>query len=273
MALMEQPRRDNRNGNGVAASHKGAGSLSAEATLLRDAFARAGFKIDLDPEYGRRYKLDFVINRVQYIHAHINLGVKVTSRRDDAAAQEAFLLAARRNVVHKAIYIEVEEETLDTGGMSVAFGACMAFLFDRRQSATRHTGVRIFEDSTFQFFDLEENLRRLQRQQSDLGHRVGQEMTGSIIAYFTDKGFGFIEVEKDQKYFFHIANVLDDDLRLQLPSYHPGEDIPVLFKFGGSDGKKYPKALDITIDHSTYDDDDQYEDFEDVNDDEKEDVF
>jgi cold shock CspA family protein len=262
MSIFEPSRHEKHQGNGVPAPRAAEGASEA-ARRLAEALQRAGFQLDTDPEIARRYKLDMIIHRLQHIHAHINLGVTITTREDDLELQEAFLKATRRNVVHKALYIEIEEDLLDSGAMTVALSTCLSFLFDRRHAQTRAVGVRVHEDSTFQFFDLEENTRRLQRHQHDPAHRVGQEMTGHIIAYFTDKGFGFIEAEKDQKYFFHIANVIDDDLRVQLPSYHPGEDIPVLFKFGGSDGKKYPKALDVVVDQSRYDDDEEYEDIDD----------
>lgn len=262
MSLAQQAPREKRNTNGASRPQL-PHSESEEARRFGDILQKAGFQIDIDPEMARRYKLDFILTRIQHIHAHIHLGIKITTSQDDLALQEAFLKATRRNIVHKALYIEIDEEVVDSGAMTVALSAALSFLFDRRYNQTRCGGVRVFEDSTFQVFDVEENTRRLQRNQHDPGHRIGQEMVGHIIAYFTDKGFGFIESDKDQKYFFHIANVLDDDLRIQLPSYHPGEDIPVLFKFGGSDGKKYPKALDVVVDHNSYDDDEKYEDIED----------
>ena len=76
---------------------------------------------------------------------------------------------------------------------------------------------------------------------------LGAPIQGRIIAYFTDKGFGFIQTDEERKFFFHIANVVDDDLRGELPSYVPGETIDVAFQYGGHDGKKYPKAINVAL--------------------------
>lgn len=240
----------------VALGHgaRGAELLDA-AAMMRTQMERQGYRVDYLPEYDRRYKLGFLVTRIQDIHAHVSLGVQVTTQGDDLALLEHFLDGTRRGVVHKSILIEINPDTLTTGGIPVAIAACSAFLFDRRYGHFKSIGLRVFEDCTFHFFDIEENLRRLRRDASEETSRVGQEMEGSIIAYFTDKGFGFIEAGRDQKFFFHIANVTDDELRLQLPSYIPGDLLPVRFKFGGSDGKKYPKAIEVRLDGEAEGDD------------------
>ncbi len=252
---------------GVAEDEPRGASGASQKTInaFSDALEVAGCRLDRDPEYLTQYKLDVVVARIQKIHAHVNLGVVLSTSQDDLDQQSEFLETSRRGVVHKAIFIEIDESTLHTGAIPVAISACMAYLFDRRYGQLKAIGLRVFEDCTFHYFDVEENVRRLRRDAQHLNHRIGQELGGHIIAYFTDKGFGFIEVEKDQKFFFHIANVVDDELRVQLPTYQPGELIPVLFKYGGSDGKKYPKAIDVLLD-AEYDDDD-YEDDDEEGDD------
>src|SRR5690606_13374643 len=114
-------------------------------------------------------------------------------------------------------------------------------------SQHRSVGVRIHEDCLFQFFEVEEALNRLERKFVDDDLVIGDSLDGKIIAYFTDKGFGFIQTEDERKFFFHIANVVDDDLRARLPAYVLGEVIPVEFQFGGNDGKKYPKAINVAL--------------------------
>ncbi len=263
MSVMESPRHNTATpGNGTMANPVSQDAVAADiGARLCEKLEAAGCRLDNDVDYLERYQFTCVVSRIREVHVHVNLGVQITNRKDDLVRQEKFLDASRRGFVHKAIFIEVDDNIIAAGGLLVASSACFAFLFDRRYNHFKNIGLRIFEDCTFHFFDIEENVRRLQRSTQDPGHRVGQELTGNIIAYFTDKGFGFIETEKDLKFFFHIANVIDDDLRVQLPSYHPGEDIPVIFKFGGSDGKKYPKALDVVIDQSEYEDEDEYEDY------------
>lgn len=274
MAVFEQshsgPNDDVSEEQAPAAKSGGAPSTQPSPDLKADAvksmrlrLQESGYRIDYDPEYDRRYKLDFIITRIRDIHAYVNLGVQLSIRSDDLELQEKFLDGARRGVVHKSVLIEVDEHTVHTGAIPVATSACMAFLFDRRYSNFKCIGLRVFEDCTFHFFDIEENVRRLRRHAQDDSSRLGQEMSGNIIAYFTDKGFGFIESSSDQKFFFHIANVVDDELRVQLPSYIPGDVLPVIFKYGGSDGKKYPKAIEVEMDgqeYDEYDDDDDDDD-------------
>ncbi len=270
-AFHEQSKPNGSAGNGALKMSQdrtpgtGVDSPDASHADITAAFSTSleehGCRLDRDPDYLSQYNLDAVVTRISRIHAHVNLGIRIHTGTDDLDTQTVFLDTSRRGVVHKAIYIELHPNTVFTGAIPVAISACMAFLFDRRYSHFKSIGLRIFEDCTFHYFDVEENVRRLRRDTQHMGHRIGQELAGHIIAYFTDKGFGFIEAEKDQKFFFHIANVVDDELRAQLPTYQPGELIPALFKYGGSDGKKYPKAIDVLLD-AEYDDDDDYDDDE-----------
>ncbi len=226
------------------------GSANDEAEVIeivRKALQERGFRLDYDEEYDQHYNLKFIVTRIRSIHAHVNLGVQITVDSDNLDTQRKFLEGSRRGVVHKAIYVELDSSNVETGAIPVAISACMSFLFDRRYSHFKCIGLRVFEDCTFHFFDVEENARRLSRHVADSQSHIGQDMSGNIIAYFTDKGFGFIESEDDQKFFFHIANVVDDELRLQLPAYVPGDVLPVMFKYGGSDGKKYPKAVEVVL--------------------------
>lgn len=204
-------------------------------------------KIDYDPVYAELYSIDFVVNRFEGIHALVNLGVRVTFQTEDYQAQEKFLEASKKGVVHKSVYVEFARKNLEGGALLIAYAAFLAFLFDQRYRDFRAVGLRIFDDNTFHFFSLEENIRRLRREQHEDSNEYDREISGEIIAYFTDKGFGFIEDDEAQKFFFHIANVVDDDLRIQLPSYTQGDTIPVHFFYGGSDGKKYPKAINVAL--------------------------
>ncbi len=217
------------------------------ADELQDYFDRAGADLEADPNFRQRYLLDFTVTRLQDVHAHVNLGVHVSGALDDLERQEKFLQAARRGIVLKAIYIELADTSLSSGALLVAFGACLSFLFDRRYAQVKSTGIRIKEDCSFHFFDLEENVERLQRMSFDEELDIGEDLEGRVIAYFTDKGFGFIQTDEERKFFFHIANVVDDELRARLPAYVPGEIIPVDFQYGGNDGKKYPKAINVSL--------------------------
>lgn len=223
---------------------------------LRGYFERAGAVIDTNERFRDEYLLDFTLTALEDVHAHVNLGVHVTSHADDLGRQQAFLEASKRGVVLKSLYVEIDERTVDSGGLLVGFGTCLSFLFDRRYAQVKALGVRVYPDCSFNFFDLEESVDRLERMSLDEELAVGQDIDGRIIAYFTDKGFGFIQTEEERKFFFHIANVVDDELRTRLPAYVPGEIIPVEFQYGGHDGKKYPKAINVSIIDEEYDDDD-----------------
>ena len=215
------------------------------ANLFRGYFEEFGCRIDVEEDYKLRYNIDFCITRVRGVHAAVNLGLHLTQDTDNRARQETFLEAARLGVVAKSVYVEVCTATLDAGVIPITFVACLSFLFDRRYHHSRAIGLRVFEDSSFHFFDLEENVRRLRKDFHDATHDSEEVIYGDIIAYFSEKGFGFIEDEDQQKFFFHIANVVDEELRRQLPNYAQGDAIPVRFCYGGSDGKKYPKAIDV----------------------------
>ncbi len=222
---------------------------------LRTRFEEAGAILTVDDSFVEHYNLDFTVTRFDPVHAHVNLGVHVTSARDDLDDLNKFLQASKRGIVLKSVYIEMSEVAVDTGGVLVALGACLAVLFDRRHQPSKCIGVRIFEDCSFQFFDLEETVNRLERRFLDDDLAIGDDLAGRIIAYFTDKGFGFIQTDDDRKFFFHIANVVDDDLRARLPGYVLGEIIPVDFQYGGNDGKKYPKAVNVSVNDEYYEDD------------------
>lgn len=231
--------------DGIDEANWSDGELS---NFVRDQLSEVfGGKIDFDPVYSELYCLDFVVNRFEGLHALVNLGVKATFTTEKHSDQEKFLEASKKGVVHKAIYIEFCRKNLHHGALRVAHAAFLAFLFDQRYRDFRAVGLRIFDDCTFHFFSLEESIRRLRREQHEGTNEYDREIEGEIIAYFTDKGFGFIEDAEAQKFFFHIANVVDDDLRIQLPSYNQGDTIPVQFFYGGSDGKKYPKAINVAL--------------------------
>lgn len=220
---------------------------------LKSHFENAGAIITENDKFRETYSLDFAINAIEDVHAHVNLGVHITSDLDDADQITKFGAASKKGIVLKSIYIEVHPEVADEkGSFLVAFGACLTALFDRRHTHAKALGVRINEDCSFQFFNLEDSIQRLDRLSEDEDLAIGDEMDGRIIAYFTDKGFGFVQTDDNRKFFFHIANVVDDDLRSRLPSYVLGEIIPVVFQYGGNDGKKYPKAINVSLSDEDY---------------------
>ena len=233
--------------NGAPSDGSCAGDRVDITKPFKDFFEKRGCRIDVDETYRDRYNIDFGVSRVEGVHAAINLGIHVTLESDNYGQQEVLLEAARKGVVSKSVYVELCANSLDAGCVPIAYAACLSFIFDRRYQHAKTVGLRIFEDSSFHFFDLEENVRRLRKDLHDAAHDITTKLRGTIIAYFADKGFGFIEEAEAQKFFFHIANVVDEKLRLRLPAYVQGESIPVYFAYGGSEGKKYPKAVDVVV--------------------------
>lgn len=214
---------------------------------LMSYFRDAGAHIEQVERFQTQYGLHFSLTRFERLDAHVNLGVHLTTELDQLDAMERFTQVVRRGIALKALYIEVHPDTLQGGGVLVALGAALAFLFERRHASSRSLGLRIDEDCSFQFFELDDTVDRLTRRDLDGDLQIGEALLGRIIAYFSEKGFGFIQTEEEHKLFFHVANIADDELRTKLPGYVPGEVIPVEFQYGGHDGKKYPKAINVTL--------------------------
>lgn len=214
---------------------------------LSDQIERAGGRVEVEEKFESQYGLDFTVTRFENVYAHVNLGVHITPMLDDLEEIERFAQVSKRGIVMKSLYIEIDQDTLDGGGLLVALGVCLSVLFERRHQQARAMGVRIHEDCSFHFFTLDDAIHRLDMSEREDDLQIGEDIEGRIIAYFTDKGFGFIQNEEEQKFFFHIANIVDDELRTRLPSYVPGEIIPVDFQYGGNDGKKYPKAINVAL--------------------------
>ncbi len=214
---------------------------------LIEQIERAGGRVEREERFEEKYGLDFTITRFENVYAHVNLGVHITPTLDDLDELERFAQLAKRGIVMKSLYIEIDQDTLDGGGLLVALGTCLSVLFERRHHQARSIGVRIHEDCSFHFFSMDDAIHRLDLHEREDDLQIGEDIEGRIIAYFTDKGFGFIQNDDEQKFFFHIANIVDDELRARLPSYIPGEIIPVDFQYGGNDGKKYPKAINVAL--------------------------
>lgn len=216
------------------------------AERLQERFESAGAMLSSSAKYKENYNLDFIVNGMEDIPAHVNLGVFITPEKDNFEAIQKFAAASKRGIIHKAVYIEIHEEFEIEAGSLVAFGVCLSVLFDRKYQDLKALSVKIQEDCSFVVSDLNESVERLENMVDD-DTAIGDELDGRIIAYFVDKGFGFVQNEETRKYFFHIANVVDDDLRARLPEYTVGEIIPVVFQYGGTDGKKYPKAINVSL--------------------------
>lgn len=222
--------------------------LSEEALSFWNYFESAGATLLFNQQFFNDYAFDFSIVRYENLYAHVNLAIHVTTVHDDIDAMERFVNGANRGICLKALYVEIDPSTVNTGSQVVGFGAALNFLFQRPADEHRCYGIRIFQDCSLQYFNLENNISRLNRLANLDDLAIGDTFKGKITHYFTDRGFGFIQIDTDHKFFLHIANIADDRLRTKLAEYSVGEVIPVEFQFGGSDGGKYPKAINIVLD-------------------------
>jgi len=216
--------------------------------LFSGFFEENGCRIDVDEHYRDRYGIDFSISHVDGVHSAFNLGIHLSFEPDCHKTQDLFLEATKRGVVSKGLYIEICANEIDTGVIPVTFFSSLSFLFNRRFSETQNWGLKVFQNHTFHFFDLEDNVRHLRITERESVFSKDEELKGKVVAYFKSKGYGFIISSgsgKESKFFFHIANVKNNTLRDQLEAYTEGSAIPVCFTYGGSNGQKYPKALNV----------------------------
>lgn len=212
---------------------------------------KMGFRIDSYDNYQEKYGIDFIISRVNGIHATVSLAVRFTRTEADLAGQERLIQSIEQGIATKALYVEAFADA-DTGLFPLVHAACIVVMFDMGYSEWKTVGLRVHEDKVLRFFNLVRNVQslRIPRPVSKSNGTHGSNvLCGDIVAYVVDRGFGFIEDEAEQKFFFHIANVEDVELEESLTEFKEGEKIPVKFQNGGvGAGKKFPKAISVVED-------------------------
>lgn len=186
---------------------------------LRTKLESLGCRIYHDQTYDHQYKLDFIVNGfrdVARLPEHI--GLQITANRDDSAKQREFLQIQKRSfVVPKAVYLEVDPDAdVEQGAATLVYAALLTLVFNAAHRKRRIVGLRLSRGFSFEFFDLEENIRRLQGfEKGDYAPRATQEsdavLVGKIINFHKEKGYGFIECERrPNNVFFHIRNDVDE---------------------------------------------------------------
>ena len=196
-----------------------------------------------DPALAERYGIDFVLDRLDGLDVLLRIGVRLAPELGDVADQERFVHALRQGVVPRGLFVEVSRAAEDLGAHQLLVPALLAYAFDHRYRDMRAGYLRFALDATYQIVSLEDHLRRAST--STLPSAAEPRVEGRIIAYFAEKGFGFIEDDTGEKYFFHVIQVEDDALRATLTRFLPGERLSVSFVYGGHDGRRYPKALSL----------------------------
>jgi hypothetical protein len=218
-----------------------------------------GCRIQRDQRLDHKHKLDFVITNYIDNPNFYSLGVQITTKLDQVDKQEEFLRANQSSrVTTKALYLELSEKIdLDDGGALGVLAAILEFQFNRSYAPIKLSAARIYDDLTYQFFDLAARVKqlkeRLEKQQFTTEIRekllvVGiapspgiavppgpalvtavsasaPGVCGSIDSYVRQGGHGTIECDDGTRYFFHISHVTDDALRERLNAI-PHSSIP-----------------------------------------------
>ena len=209
---------------------------------------KKGFRVEEYDDYYENYGIDFVLTRMEGVHAALSLGVRF-SRFRDKEAQRNIVQAVDQGVVQKALYIEAHPE-VGMAAFPIAQAMCVTYLFDARYSASKALSIRFRRDKRFTSVELRNGHRRTngvpRSHRSSKKPRIyARDVEGLITTYVVNRGFGFIE-SGGQSFFFHIANVEEETLKDRLTRFSEDDKIPVVFDNAGiTPGKKYPKALSV----------------------------
>jgi|SRR5277367_4460905 len=240
-----------------------------------------GCRIQRDPRLDHKHKLDFVITNYIDNPNFYSLGVQVTTKLDVIEKQEEFLKANQASrVTTKSLYLELSDRIdLDDGGALAVLAVILEFQFNRTYANVKLAAARIYEDLTFQFYDLPARVKQLRERFEEeqwkaevtSGHfssrdKFGdaavastggaaaraEQLHGTIDSYVRQGGHGIIQGEGDNRYFFHISHVTDEELRDQLNalplSTEPARlTVNVGFLSAGftKPGARYPEARNV----------------------------
>ena len=231
---------------------------------LRTRLEALGCRIYYDQTYDHQYKLDFIVNGfrdVARLPEHI--GLQITANKDDVAKQREFVYVQKKSfVVPKAVYLEADPSAdMEQGAATLVYAALLTLVFNRAYKYRRVVGLRLTRNFSFEFFDLEENIRRLQGfEKNPRPPRViplsEEILSGKIINFNKEKGYGFIECSsRPNNVFFHIRNDVDEDVLAKIDSVQEEStgwrqlDIPVSFREKSviRFGEDKPAAFDIKL--------------------------
>ena len=231
---------------------------------LRTKLEALGCRIYYDQTYDHQYKLDFIVNGfrdVARLPEHI--GMQITANKDDVTKQREFVYVQKKNIiVPKAVYLEADPVAdIEQGAATLVYAALLTLVFNRAYRYRRVVGLRLTRNFSFEFFDLEENIRRLLEVDKTVKPQRSvtlseQLLVGKIINFNKEKGYGFIECEsRPNNVFFHIRNDVADDVLTRIESVQEEStgwrqlDIPVSFREKSviRFGEDKPAAFDIKL--------------------------
>ena len=231
---------------------------------LRTKLEALGCRIYYDQTYDHQYKLDFIVNGfrdVARLPEHI--GMQMTANKDDVTKQREFVYVQKKNIiVAKAVYLEADPVAdIEQGAATLVYAALLTLVFNRAYRYRRVVGLRLTRNFSFEFFDLEENIRRLLDMDKTVKPQrsvtLSEELlVGKIINFNKEKGYGFIECEsRPNNVFFHIRNEVGEDVLSRIESVQEEStgwrqlDIPVSFREKSviRFGEDKPAAFDIKL--------------------------
>ena len=231
---------------------------------LRTKLEALGCRIYYDQTYDHQYKLDFIVNGfrdVARLPEHI--GMQMTANKDDVTKQREFVYVQKKNIiVAKAVYLEADPVAdIEQGAATLVYAALLTLVFNRAYRYRRVVGLRLTRNFSFEFFDLEENIRRLLDMDKTVKPQrsvtLSEELlVGKIINFNKEKGYGFIECEsRPNNVFFHIRNDVGEDVLSRIESVQEEStgwrqlDIPVSFREKSviRFGEDKPAAFDIKL--------------------------
>lgn len=81
--------------------------------------------------------------------------------------------------------------------------------------------------------------------QAEKKEKTIHQPDGHIFSYFSDRGFGYLNSNTGQRYFFHRTAIIDPELHKKINNFDPANKIPVTFE--PTEGPRGPLALRVTV--------------------------
>ncbi len=144
-----------------------------------------GCRIQRDPRLDHKHKLDFVITNYIDNPNFYSFGVQITTKLDQLEKQEEFLKANQASrVTTKALYLELSDKVdLEDGGALAVLSVILDFQFNRSYSNVRLSAARIYDDLTYQFYDLAARVKQLHERADEQHWRIEQASPGAARSF------------------------------------------------------------------------------------------
>jgi hypothetical protein len=148
-----------------------------------------GCRIQRDQRLDHKHKLDFVITNYIDNPNFYSLGVQITTKLDLFEKQEEFLRANQSSrVTTKALYLELSEKIdLDDGGALGVLAVILEFQFNRSYANIKIAAARIYDDLTYQFYDLAARVKQLRERVEEHQWKLEVASSQSATAKFAGR--------------------------------------------------------------------------------------